>query len=169
MGELADKGRYPCFDTIHCKSSDGLRKYADGTYFCFSCGKHFPKDAKSKSVEEEIDPFSIEAVEVAKPKATSQKQGVKWITETLQTRGMKDWKVPKVVAEFYKVKVEYGDDGEQSAHYYPYEDGTSYKCRKLPKEFHWVGPHSKKLFGKVLPYQLLALIVTGKQIGRAHV
>ena len=150
MGELADKGRYPCFDKVHCKSSDGLRKYADGTYFCFSCGKHFPKNTESTKTEDEVDPFSVEAVKVVKASKPESKKNVEWITENLQTRGFKDWRVPKAVADFYKIKVEYNDNGEQSAHYYPYEDGKSYKCRKLPKDFHWVGPHSKKLFGREL-------------------
>lgn len=67
--------------------------------------------------------------------------------EDFPTRGFRDRGITKAVAEFFGVKVSYGENGEIDTHYYPYDEGKAYKVRKLPKEFTWVSK-SQNLFGQ---------------------
>ena len=68
----------------------------------------------------------------------------------LTTRGLQDRQITKDVAEFFGLKVAYGEDGNISAHYYPYlnpSGGVSYKERRVAsKQFQWIG-QAGELFG----------------------
>jgi len=64
----------------------------------------------------------------------------------LRSKGLKERAIETEVMKFFDVKVSFDEDGIVDAHYYPYDE-DSYKVRKLPKEFYWVGK-SQKLFGQ---------------------
>lgn len=133
MGKIIQKNR-PCLN-IECGSSDARQLYEDGTSFCFSCQSFFPKQAS----EEQI-------IDTPKYTSDTKKLTLDEIKE-LPTRGFKERNITKTVAEFFDVKVSYGENGEVDAHYYPYDDNKAYKVRKLPKTFYWIHK-SESLFGK---------------------
>lgn len=133
MGKIIRKNK-PCLNT-ECGSSDARQIYEDGTSFCFSCQSFFPKIA-SEEFEIETPKYSSE----------NKKLTIDEIKE-LPTRGFRERNITKTVAEFFDVKVSYGENGEVDAHYYPYDDNKAYKVRKLPKTFYWVHK-SEGLFGK---------------------
>lgn len=131
MGKIV-KHNQPC---PACGSSDARQIYENGSSHCFSCKKNFKGDnvvspapslhpsLRKKVTLEEINGFTI--------------------------RGFQDRGITKNVCEFFGVKVSYNDTGEIDTHYYPYQDKNkevSYKVRKLPKEFYWIGK-SAHLFG----------------------
>jgi len=62
--------------------------------------------------------------------------------------GIKGRKIDKYVTEFFGVRASYDEDGEVECHYYPYDKGTAYKERRLPKTFHWAVGKSQNLFGQ---------------------
>ena len=67
----------------------------------------------------------------------------------LESRGIRERGITRPVCEFYGVKIRFNSDGQADSHFYPYvnEDGElSYKWRKLPKDFEWVGS-AGDLFG----------------------
>jgi twinkle protein len=127
-------GKYACKNP-ECKSHDARRLYDDGTSFCFSCTTFFPKGEGDEMQAESKAP------DFFKPKVSVDQ------INKYPSRGFKDRSITKDVAEFFGVKVSYGDDGEIDTHYYPYDAGAAYKVRKLPKEFTWVNK-SAGLFGK---------------------
>lgn len=156
MGKVVKKNQ-PCLNP-ECGSHDARQVYEDGTSFCFSCHKFFPKGADE--VSEEDEGFEkVETTEVVKkappslpaslrkPGSTKSKSlSLEEISE-LATRGFRERKVTKEVAEFFGVKVSYNSSGTIDAHYYPYSGGKAYKIRTLPKEFTWIGK-STALFGR---------------------
>ncbi len=113
------------------------RVFADGTSYCTSCKQSFPKE----NIKIEASSISL------KPDMK------KWTKQKLeeisayQIRGFKERRIPKVVCEFFGVKVSYDEDGQIDAHYYPYDKGKSYKQRELPKDFKWINK-TKSLFGE---------------------
>lgn len=129
-------GKYACI-AGGCDSSDARRVYQDGTSFCFSCRSFFPAQ------EGEI----IEQPKPKVPQPSFKKVLTPAEIETYQIRGFKERGITKTIAEFFGVRVSYNEDGEIDAHYYPYDEGTAYKVRKLPKDFTWVN-NSSSLFGK---------------------
>lgn len=134
-------GKRPCLNSA-CGSSDARVLYEDGHSFCFSCREWFPP-----GTDEEV------AVENANSRASSPrdikvyKSSLLEEIPTFQTRGFKERRITKPVAEFFGVKVSYNSDGVIDAHYYPYDAG-SYKVRRLPKDFSWLGPKTHKMFGQ---------------------
>jgi twinkle protein len=132
MGVIVDRN-LPCLN-VSCGSSDARQLYEDGTSFCFSCQTWFNVDGSTRKgairVSERITPIN--------------RNELKEI-ELLPSRGFRERNITKPVAEFYGVKVAYGDDGKISTHYYPY-GSNSYNVRKLPKEFRWINRQST-LFG----------------------
>lgn len=136
MGKIVQKNQ-PCLNP-KCTSSDGRQIYEDGDSFCFSCNKFFPPGYNGETVSKvptitrkQTNTVSLEDI------------------EEFEYRGFADRKVTKVISEFYKVKVSYGTDGQIDTHYYPYESGSAYKVRNLPKTFYWLNK-STSLFGKEL-------------------
>lgn len=132
------KHNQPCLNP-ECGSHDGMQIYDTGTAFCFSCRKWFkPEDISNMAM----------TVSSPIPKSSPRKLEfqLKEISE-FPIRGFEDRKITKEVTEFFKVRVSYGEDGEISSHYYPYDEGKAYKVRGLPKTFSWVG-NSSGLFGK---------------------
>jgi twinkle protein len=109
--------------------------YEDGTSFCFSCRSWFPPEGEEK--------VTIEKESAPSPKGT--KKDLEEIL-TFGCRGFVERDVKKNICEHYGVRVSYNSSGEIDTHYYPYENNTAFKVRKLPKDFKWVGS-STKLFG----------------------
>lgn len=140
MGTVANSKCYPCPDS-KCGSSDGVKLFMDGTYFCFVCQRKFKELEMPTQVTTMAQPVSA----TASPLARFSEIG------TLQMRGFQERGITKVVAEHYKVRVSYTAKGAFAAHYYPYDGGKRYKARLLPKTFSWIanGPDkgSSSLFG----------------------
>lgn len=115
-----------------CGSSDARQLYENGTSYCFSCNKWFPKTGE-------------EYMESSKQEYT-KKISMDEIKE-LPVRGFRERGISKTVTSFFGVKVSYGENGEIDTHYYPYGLDAAYKIRKLPKVFSWVNK-STDLFGR---------------------
>jgi twinkle protein len=125
MSQITQKNN-PC---PSCGSSDALQIYDDGTGFCFSCSRYYHPDQLSE------EPMTLQ-----KKKLTPTE------IETFATRGIKDRRISRQVAEFYDVKTMYTEDGEPSAYAFKY-DTESWKIRNLPKDFYWINK-TNKLFGQ---------------------
>jgi twinkle protein len=130
MGKIITKNQ-PCLDQVNCKSHDARQVYENGS-FCFSCKTFFPRsEGDIKPVETPSISIMINADEI----------------KEFPIRGLPDRKISREVCEFFGVRTSYNEDGEPEAHYYPYEEGKSYKIRKLPKTFTWYNKVNK-LFGQ---------------------
>jgi twinkle protein len=146
MGKIV-KANLPC---KACKSSDARRLYEDGTSFCFSCEKFFPKD------NEEVEEHGIDCQHTERkspkmsPSITKKTTSVTLAdVEGFQVRGFRDRGITKEACAFFGVKVSYGSDGTVDGHYYPYVTNgeLSYKHRVVAtKNFFWVG-EAGDLFG----------------------
>jgi len=130
MGKIVVKNQ-PCL-SLECGSHDARQIYEEGTSFCFSCQTFFPK--------------TKEIIEMKKEEILDKKSIIDEI-KTYPIRGFKEREISKDVAEFFDVRVSYDNNGEIDTHYYPYNE-NSYKIRKLPKSFSWVGK-SNDLFGRI--------------------
>ena len=120
MGKIVEKNQ-ACLDQVSCKSHDARQVYEDGSSFCFSCSSYFPSPDKLPKTEKvQMSTMSIETV------------------AALPVKGFKERLIRKETCEFFGVKVGYDAEGNINEHYYPYSNG-GYKCRKLPKQFSWVG------------------------------
>jgi twinkle protein len=140
-----------------CGSSDAFAyKEGDEWGHCFSCGKNF------KLATEEYKP---KVKKMAKKPSGGSLVTMEEI-EGFDTRGFEERQIRKNIAEHYGVKVQYGDNKEIIAHYYPYtKKGTvvGYKERRLPKEFHIIGDAKGKgleLFGQNVAAGSKKLIIT---------
>jgi len=120
----------PCPNT-NCGSSDARQVYDDGASFCFSCHGWFGKIDGEIYVEEK--------------KEQNKRMSIDEVKE-FPSRGFRERGITKTITEFYDVRVSYGDNGEIDTHYYPYDGGSAYKIRKLPKVFSWINK-STALFG----------------------
>lgn len=138
MGKIIKKG-LPCLSKA-CGSSDAMSQYEDKSYFCFSCKEFFPKIEGDEPVSDDFVPVS--ASRTQKPDKSRQ------LAEILESpiRGFQERGISKAVCEFYGVRASYDSSGVIDTHYYPYDDNTAFKIRKLPKEFTWIGK-SISLFG----------------------
>ena len=153
MGKVVKKNQ-PCLNP-ECGSHDARQIYEDGTSFCFSCQKFFPKGAE-ETQEGEGSGFRKEETKVVrKPppglpsslrKSVPKSLSIEEILE-LPSRGFRERKITKEVAEFFGVKVSYDSAGNIDTHYYPYSDNKAWKIRALPKTFSWIGK-SIALFGR---------------------
>jgi twinkle protein len=137
MGKII-AAKQPCPDEA-CGSSDALQIYEDGTSFCFSCQSFFPKGAHGPITGNTYEERRLPRVEDFGKRLTLED------IKILPIRDFKERGISKAVAEFFGVRVSYGDNGEVDAHYYPY--GDAYKIRRLPKSFSWTGK-SHDLFGR---------------------
>jgi twinkle protein len=148
MGNIISKNN-PCLDLM-CGSHDARQIYEDGTSYCFSCKKFFPKDP-SVNVPKERAPVKI-------------KEDYSQEYSTLAFTDLRDRKISKKVCEFFGVKVEFEEDGSIGKHIYKYTD-EAYKIRELPKKFYWKGASgSTMLFGKELFNPGKRLIITEGEI-----
>jgi len=137
-----------------CGGSDPKQIYEDGSAFCFSCRKSFPKP------KEESDSLEFEPVKTNSSWSDSKLQEVK---NEYTTRGFRERNIFKQVADHYGVKVSYDIDGDIDAHYYPYySDNTlvGYKVRKLPKDFTSIGTIRGGMFGQSLYNGGKRLVIT---------
>lgn len=135
-------GHYPCH---HCSSSDGVALWSNGRGKCFVCNKPAFLDQYDKSI---------------KPKYKTNNNEKDMSTETIQSiadydsAGVRERKLTKTACDFYDMKVERGNSGEITAHYYPYTvkgNVVGYKKRIFPKDFRAIGDlkNSKlELFGQ---------------------
>lgn len=135
MGRIVKKNQ-PCLDPS-CGSHDARQVYEDGTSFCFSCRAWTANEGEA--VVKNDDEFE----ELPSKDATSELAEI----ATYGVRGFKERAITKSVTDFFGVKVSYSSNGEIDAHYYPYDSGTAYKVRRLPKKFSWVSK-SNDLFGR---------------------
>jgi twinkle protein len=148
MGKIISRNN-PCL-SAECGSHDARQIYEDGTSFCFSCKKFFPKDPE----------MTIEYKQEEKEKKESYKEEY----ETLAYTELKDRRIDKKVCEFFGVKVEFDESGTISKHIYKYTD-DSYKVRQLPKKFYWKGTAAPTgLFGMNLFNPGRRLIITEGEI-----
>jgi len=150
VGRITIKNQ-PC---ENCGGSDPKQIYEDGSAFCFSCRKSFPKP------REGVDSLEFEPVTVNSSWSESKLQEVK---NEYTTRGFKERNIFKQVADHYGVKVSYDIDGDIDAHYYPYySDNTlvGYKVRKLPKDFTSIGTIRGGMFGQSLYNGGKRLVIT---------
>jgi len=150
MGRIVTKNQ-PCES---CGGSDPKQIYEDGSAFCFSCRKSFPKP------KEESDSLEFEPVKTNSSWSDSKLQEVK---NEYTTRGFRERNIFKQVADHYGVKVSYDIDGDIDAHYYPYySDNTlvGYKVRKLPKDFTSIGTIRGGMFGQSLYNGGKRLVIT---------
>ena len=150
MGRITIKNQ-PC---ENCGGSDPKQIYEDGSAFCFSCRKSFPKP------REGVDSLEFEPVTANNSWSESKLQEVK---NEYTTRGFKERNIFKQVADHYGVKVSYDIDGDIDAHYYPYySDNTlvGYKVRKLPKDFTSIGTIRGGMFGQSLYNGGKRLVIT---------
>ena len=142
MGKVIGSERWPCPDAS-CGSSDGVRLFNDGTYYCFPCKTRF------ETLGAQPPP---PATALAQPVSQTKSRLARYseIAE-LPIRGFKERQITKDITAYYKVKVSYDDRGKIATHYYPYDGGKRYKVRELPKSFTWIAPGadkgSKSLFG----------------------
>jgi len=137
-----------------CGGSDPKQIYEDGSAFCFSCRKSFPKP------KEEADDLGFEPVTTNSSWSDSKLQEVK---NEYTTRGFKERNIFRQVSDHYGVKVSYNIDGDIDAHYYPYySDNTlvGYKVRKLPKDFTSIGTIRGGMFGQSLYNGGKRLVIT---------
>jgi twinkle protein len=135
MGRIVVRNQ-PCVDMLSCGSSDARQIYENGTSFCFSCARSFDKQANEVISTMKSNPS---------PQVYQKMLTIEEI-KILPKRGFKERLIKAEVAEHFGVSVSYNEDGVIDAHYYPYGEG-SYKRRKLPKEFTWIGT-AGGLFGK---------------------
>jgi len=150
VGRITIKNQ-PC---ENCGGSDPKQIYEDGSAFCFSCRKSFPKP------REGVDSLEFEPVTANNSWSESKLQEVK---NEYTTRGFKERNIFKQVADHYGVKVSYDIDGDIDAHYYPYySDNTlvGYKVRKLPKDFTSIGTIRGGMFGQSLYNGGKRLVIT---------
>ena len=118
---------------------DNLIVYQDGAAHCFACGHHvFPDDSKSTPSYRPRFKKNTEAASEGVHAAIS------------------DRKISKDIATKYKVKVEYGANGQIIKHHYPFTDKscriTAWKTRDVAtKGFHISGSFKDVgLFGECL-------------------
>lgn len=109
-------GRYPCHQE-DCTSSDGVRKWEDGSAFCFVCSHFYAKgeyNSDTPMVEEEKTAPTITKVSVE-----SRIEQIK----KLPIRGNMTRKISMAVAEFFGFRSEVGANGQVVKEYYPYPGG----------------------------------------------
>jgi len=107
MGRVVKTG-LPCWS---CGSSDAVSQYDDGSLYCFSGnhkGRRDKQNGQQHDEEEEMATATIEDVETL-PVAPLLMRGI-----------------TQEIAQQFGVRVEYGEDGEESVYYFPL-----YKADKL--------------------------------------
>jgi twinkle protein len=142
MAKIVEKNQ-PCLDQVDCRSTNARQVYEDGGSYCFSCTRLVTAAQAAKMESGELD--TPKKATPSPTRAPIDTQKVLGEIRGLHSKSLQDRKVSKEVCEHYGVKVSFNSDGEIVSHYYPY--GDSYKRRKLPKMFSWVGPMQDTLFG----------------------
>lgn len=129
-----------------CSSSDAF-SYQDGDTFgyCFSCGGSAPVNEEGSVLRR-------------RPKATqsvvrnrNHQLGLNEIQE-LPGGNVPERMISNTVTEHFGLRIQYDEQGEPIAHYYPYTKHgkiVAYKCRTLPKSFSTIGHfHGVELFNQ---------------------
>ena len=112
-----------------CGSSDGKAVYDDNHAYCFVC-QHYTHDIGK---ENEVVTLAID---------NSKSSNGLHRARDLVSRGCRDRRITKTVAEHFGVLSEYDSDGSICSYLYPYYRGTelvAYKVRELPKTFSTIG------------------------------
>lgn len=122
-----------------CGSSDGKAVYDDNHAYCFVC-QHYTHDIGK---ENEVVTLAID---------NSKSSNGLHRARDLVSRGCRDRRITKTVAEHFGVLSEYDSDGSICSYLYPYYRGTelvAYKVRELPKTFSTIGDFKDvSLFGQ---------------------
>jgi len=132
-----------------CPSHDAF-SYKEGDTFgyCFSCGRSSLIDPNATIVKS-TENYSMHNLNEIKD---------------YDVRGFKERGITKTVADYYGVKVSYGEDGTIHSHFYPYtKDGvvTAYKERVLPKTFATIGDFKgTQLFGQAVAQGGRRIVIT---------
>ena len=112
-----------------CGSSDGNAVYDDNHAYCFVC-QHYTHDIGK---EDEVVTLAID---------NSKHSNGLHRASNLVSRGCRDRRITKTVAEHFGVLSEYDSDGNICSYLYPYYRGSelvAYKVRELPKTFSTIG------------------------------
>lgn len=112
-----------------CGSSDGNAVYDDNHAYCFVC-QHYTHDIGK---EDEVVTLAID---------NSKHSNGLHRASNLVSRGCRDRRITKTVAEHFGVLSEYDSDGSICSYLYPYYRGSelvAYKVRELPKTFSTIG------------------------------
>lgn len=112
-----------------CGSSDGNAVYDDNHAYCFVC-QHYTHDIGK---EDEVVTLAID---------NSKYSNGLHRASNLVSRGCRDRRITKTVAEHFGVLSEYDSDGNICSYLYPYYRGSelvAYKVRELPKTFSTIG------------------------------
>ena len=112
-----------------CGSSDGNAVYDDNHAYCFVC-QHYTHDIGK---ENEVVTLAID---------NSKHSNGLHRASNLVSRGCRDRRITKTVAEHFGVLSEYDSDGNICSYLYPYYRGSelvAYKVRELPKTFSTIG------------------------------
>jgi twinkle protein len=128
-------GKYPC-PRHECRSSDAVRKYADGSAFCFSCQHPLKNGEVAEEPKQEVSNFSY--------KDTIEK------ILTYPFSGIMSRGISEEVAKFFEIRVKRNTSGKTLAHYYPYPDGAFKRRLVDTKDFLMIGSSGspKELFGQ---------------------
>jgi twinkle protein len=152
-------GKLACKDDKRCGSSDAMRQYENGSYYCFSCQSYFPADGDTNS----RSAYSSDDDSDKNNKRYSRMNDSAELLEIAEydIRGAQDRGVTKAIAEHFGVRVEYNSSKQIVARFYPYgvSEISGYKCRQLPKDFRAVGK-LEGLFGQRLFNSGRRLIIT---------
>jgi twinkle protein len=133
-------GEFPCLRD-NCTSSNAVRKYEDGSAFCFKCEHPY-------KVGEYDD--SVMATNRAPSLTVPTKSKLEDI-ELLPIRGDMSRGINMDVAKFFNMKVRVNGAGNLTHHYYQYPDGWWKERSILDKKFKLIseqGGAPPKLFGQ---------------------
>ena len=135
MGRIVLRNQ-PC---KKCSSSDARQDYEDGLSHCFSCKKTYKTEGQDQS---EINPNHYRRKTLSVPEILA-----------FPSRGNAERLLLKNVAEFYGVRVSYGEDGEITDYYYPFaevggNETVGFKIKNVAdKKSQMVVGEAKNLFG----------------------
>jgi twinkle protein len=139
-------------ECIKCGSSDGNAVYDDNHAYCFVCN-HYTHDIGK---ENEVVSLAVD---------NSERSNGLHRASGLVSRGCRDRRITKTVAEHFGVLCEYDSDGNICSYLYPYyreSELVAYKVRELPKTFSAIGDFKGvELFGQnVFPSGGKRIVIT---------
>lgn len=155
------RSHLPC---IACDSTDAMNIHENGTAYCWSCGKSFPKSKVDAEMSEEPVRKPASQIRVNKGGNNNNYFNIPSASEVedYPIKGIRDREISTATCEFFGVRTSYNSDGVAQARYYPYSGG-GYKIRLLPKEFMNTQGFGKGVFGidKFQPGGKRLVITTG--------
>jgi twinkle protein len=128
-----------------CDSKQGWKIYDDGSAYCYAadCGHyerpgHFDLDGNVRDKTGDAPRAPVSPKELRPP----------FNPDAFKSHAIRDRKISKEVAAFYKVTLAFNEDGDITHHHYPYALDTCFKVRRVAdKNFYWANGKSSNLFG----------------------